>query len=80
MDLAPPQPKPEPKPKKKIGKYFNFPCGKCGKKKVKLIAYGMPAGPDSFAPNEIIGGCIIEEDSPKWHCENCGHEWGKVDY
>jgi hypothetical protein len=81
MDLAPPTKKPkkvEPV-KKEVGEYFDFPCPKCGKKKVKSIAYGLPIGPDSFAPNEIIGGCCIDNDSPGWHCENCKYEWGEAD-
>jgi hypothetical protein len=23
------------------------------------------------------GGCCIEPDSPKWHCKDCEHEWGR---
>ena len=23
-----------------------------------------------------LGGCAIEEDSPRWSCEECGHRWG----
>ena len=22
-----------------------------------------------------IGGCMIEEDSPDFHCNDCEHEW-----
>jgi phage FluMu protein Com len=24
----------------------------------------------------ILGGCDVSADSPKWHCHDCGHEWG----
>jgi hypothetical protein len=29
--------------------------------------------------NEIsVGGCLIEEDSPKWECRECKNQFGKV--
>jgi len=66
--------------KKEIGEYFDFPCKKCGKKKVKLYVYGYIDGPSRLSSREIPGGCIIEEDSPKWHCNNCGLDSGSINY
>lgn len=25
-----------------------------------------------------LGGCCISDDSPKYHCTDCGKEWGKM--
>jgi hypothetical protein len=24
----------------------------------------------------VLGGCVVERDSPTWRCRNCGHAWG----
>ena len=60
-------------------------CPECGGCSVAEIFYGLPSpsfdwgkGVDS---GEIsLGGCCIDEDSPKWECNMCGHEWGLVDH
>ena len=82
MDLIPNPPKPKkPKPiKKEIGEYFDFPCRKCGKKKVKLYVYGYIDNPNVLSPREIPAGCVIEENSPQWLCEWCGLASGHVNY
>jgi hypothetical protein len=82
MDLAPPTQKPkkvEPI-KKEIGEYFDFPCKKCGERKVKKYVYGYIDDPNKISPREIPAGCVIEESSPKWKCEGCGLESGHVNY
>jgi hypothetical protein len=45
----------------------------CGSERVAPILYGLPAN----EPDEMVhlGGCIISEDNPSWHCKACGHEW-----
>lgn len=47
---------------------------------VARITYGLPAAPSEAMKRgeEICGGCCIENDSPLWHCGNCGHNWGRV--
>ena len=25
----------------------------------------------------VLGGCIISDNDPMWHCIDCSHEWGK---
>jgi hypothetical protein len=67
-------------PKKAPTEYFDFPCRRCGKKKVKMYVYGYVDDPDALSPREILGGCCIGPDSPKWKCENCGLESGYVNY
>jgi hypothetical protein len=54
------------------------PCPKCQSEKIVPIVYGLPryeffekAKADEF----ILGGCTIYEDSPQWHCKECGHLW-----
>ena len=82
MGLIPPQAKIKKiKPvKKEIGEYFDFPCRRCGEKKVKLYVYGFIDNPEALSPREIPGGCCIDGDSPKWHCENCGLDSGRINY
>ena len=48
-------------------------CPMCGSERVAPILYGLPAN----EPDEMVhlGGCIISEDNPSWHCKACGHEW-----
>lgn len=50
-------------------------CPKCKSDRVLPIEYGLV----NFQPEGVwLGGCcIIEGESPKWHCEKCGYEWGK---
>jgi len=82
IDLIPPRAKKRKnKPKKKeIGEYFDFPCRKCGEKKVKMYVYGFIDDSSVLSPREIPAGCVIGDDSPKWHCDNCGLDSGRVDY
>lgn len=53
-------------------------CPKCGSKNVKVIMYGLPS-PGTSSKNVVSGGCCIDDDSPKWHCGRCRHEWGTLD-
>jgi DNA-directed RNA polymerase subunit RPC12/RpoP len=54
-------------------------CPSCGSRKVVRIVYGMP-GPDlveAYERGEVeLGGCVIGENDPEWHCKKCGHDWG----
>lgn len=71
-------PKPKKAKSKEIGEYFDFVCPKCKAKKVKIYVYGYIDDPDRLSPREVAGGCCIEEDSPKWLCGACKHEWGRT--
>ncbi len=61
-------------------------CPYCGPgDHVALIVYGYPGWsrprPDGTYPDPPRGhhaGCVVRDDSPKWHCDRCGAEWGRV--
>lgn len=44
------------------------------------ILYGMPtheAWEVAKQGKYALGGCCISDESPKWHCQTCGNEFGK---
>ncbi len=48
-------------------------CPKCNKELVKIV-YGMPDVDmiEKAKKREIfLGGCVIEDFQPKYHCNNC---------
>ena len=52
-------------------------CPRCSGSAVK-IAYGLPSleGFEAAERGDIeLGGCVIFEDKPDWHCRACGNEW-----
>jgi hypothetical protein len=56
-------------------------CPLCGSRSVVGIAYGLPdeLGEEAARRGAIrLGGCILVKDAPKWHCRDCGHQWGKL--
>jgi hypothetical protein len=57
-------------------------CPICGKSNsVVRILYGMPiakAFEEEQAGKLHIGGCVVEEDAPKWYCKRCDKEFGKI--
>ena len=61
-----------------MSKKYKAVCPNCKSNNVVPIAYGYP-GPemiDEFKEGKIhIGGCMIEEDSPDFHCNECEREW-----
>jgi hypothetical protein len=50
-------------------------CPFCGSACVPIV-YGLP-GPELVAEYEagriVFGGCVILEETPSWHCRECGH-------
>jgi ribosomal protein L37AE/L43A len=54
------------------------PCPKCGSTNVVPICYGFPT-PEALKEQKqgkiVLGGCCIDRDIPKWHCNDCEHEW-----
>ncbi len=53
-------------------------CPKCKSINVIPIVYGLPtpeAEEEAKKGLFKLGGCIVSEESPKWHCKNCGYEW-----
>ncbi len=60
-------------------------CPRCDSPKIAPIAYGYPGNMDAYlkAVDEgviILGGCLIEEESPSWGCTECHHRWGTLDH
>ena len=58
-----------------------IPCPACGAKDIARFLFGLPMfSPEleaKLAKRELVlGGCVISEDNPKWHCNVCGHNWG----
>ena len=59
-------------------------CSVCGSTRIARILYGLPDFADKGLQRDvdservILGGCIVFEDSPVWHCWNCGAEWGTM--
>ncbi len=56
-------------------------CPFCGSESIAEILYGMPAFSEELdreleQKKIILGGCIISEDSPEFHCNKCHREWG----
>ena len=48
-------------------------CPYCSSKLIEIV-YGMPS-PEAFEKVEkgelYLGGCIIEDNQPKYHCNKC---------
>lgn len=52
-------------------------CPKCGSERVAPILYGMPAYDEELKrqlENEelYLGGCLMSDDAPDYHCFECG--------
>ena len=54
-------------------------CPECGKGDPLRIVYGYPMF-NMFEAEQrgelLLGGCMIEPDSPTWACRDCHHTWG----
>ena len=56
------------------------PCPKCQSKKILPIQYGEPSMAtldNSEAGKLVLGGCCVTEESTKWYCVDCEHEFGQ---
>ena len=57
-------------------------CSKCQSVNVIKITYGTPSLDDKEMIARIksgfvvLGGCVIDEDSPAYHCKNCKYRFG----
>ena len=52
------------------------PCPRCNGAAVPIV-YGLGPPSEAYDRGEIVlGGCVVDENSPAWHCQGCGHEFG----
>lgn len=57
------------------------PCPRCGSTHVAVYRYGLPDDIESLEPDLdagriSLGGCTVFDDSPRYHCNACGSDWG----
>lgn len=55
-------------------------CPFCNSKNVAKIIYGMPAFSKKLekelaSGKVILGGCIVSDKAPLFHCNDCGRRW-----
>jgi hypothetical protein len=59
------------------------PCNECGSKNVVRILYGLTDLDEKMMRmidegKITLGGCMIDEDPPKWVCKDCKHKYGTL--
>ena len=57
-------------------------CPSCNSKNAAEYLYGMPFFDEKLQKQidegkVILAGCIINDNSPKYHCNDCGKDWGR---
>ena len=57
-------------------------CPECDSVKIAGILYGMPVFDEQFdqdlkAGKVVLGGCLLSDESPEWHCSECDFEWSE---
>lgn len=56
-------------------------CPKCGSMNTVKICYGLPTK-ETIELAELgkiaLGGCMVDDDSPKHYCKDCHNHWGKL--
>lgn len=53
-------------------------CPNCSSENTVTIMYGKPAENLLIMiqnDQAMLGGCVINPDSPNMHCKDCGHEF-----
>ena len=54
-------------------------CPACQSGDVVPIAYGLPMGEGLARAQRgevMLGGCVVWDESPQWHCRACGAAFG----
>lgn len=58
-------------------------CPRCRTNEYVIpLLYSLSGTPDIsqvLAGGAFLGGCIVHPGSPKWHCTNCGTDFGHVE-
>ncbi|MFC2165395.1 hypothetical protein ACFLT2_10430 [Acidobacteriota bacterium] len=53
-------------------------CPKCRSSNIISILYGMPTSEAAEERDKgllKLGGCVVSDDDPQWHCKDCGYEF-----
>ncbi len=61
-----------------MSKWYKAVCPSCKSHNVVQIAYGLPGlemREEAVKGKIHLGGCMIEDDSPDFHCNDCEREW-----
>lgn len=58
-------------------------CPACQSPHITAILYGMPVFDDDLdtalkGGEVVLGGCCIADESPSWVCNDCKHQWGRL--
>ena len=56
-------------------------CPFCGSKNIAEYLYGLPCFDETLrndieAKRIILGGCLVDGSNPRYHCNNCGKDFG----
>ena len=59
-------------------------CPKCLSIDIAEFLYGMPVNSPELEDDLknkkiIIGGCVLLDEYPQWHCNDCKYEWSDKD-
>jgi len=61
-----------------MSKKYKAVCPSCKSNNVVPIAYGLPGfemQEEAIKGKIHLGGCVIEEGAPDFHCNDCEHKW-----
>jgi len=58
-------------------------CPACRSRRVVQILYGFPDLTPELQraldeERAVLGGCVVFEDAPRWHCMACAQRWGRL--
>lgn len=57
-------------------------CPYCGSDNIAKYIYGLTIYDEELKQQEegkiIFAGCLIKDDNPKYHCNDCGKDFGKI--
>ena len=61
-----------------MSKKYKAVCPSCNSNNVVPIAYGLPGfemQEEAIQGKIHLGGCVIEEGAPDFHCNDCERDW-----
>ena len=54
-------------------------CPKCHSELILDITYGYPSSEAFEDKSFFSGGCCVDDESPAYHCNSCGNNFGTLD-